>query len=93
MSRYNLEISQNSRGKACKFCSGLTALPAQKVKFEVEWAHHWLGKEFEANPVTFNQMKLGQYVSGEAQILLQCDHPTEMRATVKINAQVRLLGR
>ena len=39
-------ISQNSRGKACKFCSGLTALPAQKVKFEVEWAHHWLGKEF-----------------------------------------------
>ena len=29
-------------------------------------------------------MKLGQYVSGEAQILLQCDHPTEMRARLKL---------
>ena len=50
------------------------------MKVEVEWAHHWLGKEFEANPVMFNQMKLGHYMSGEAAILLQCDHPLEFRA-------------
>ena len=66
--------------KGVKFRSGLNALATQKVKHEVEWAHHWLGKEFEANPVSFNQMKLGHYVSGEADILLHCDRPNEFRA-------------
>ena len=78
------KLSNGSKVKGQKIRSGLTALPSHKVKFEVEWAHHWLGKEFEANPVSFNQMKLGQYVSGEAAILLHCEHPGELRARLKL---------
>ena len=64
--------------------SGLTIKNSHKVKFEVDWAHHCLGKEFEANPVPFNQMKLSQYLMGESDILLHCDKPEELRARLKL---------
>ena len=53
----------------------LALVAAHKVKVEVEWAHHWL----EANPVSFNQIKLGHYMAGESEILLHCDRPEEFR--------------
>ena len=33
--------------KAANLRSGLASVSAQKVKVEVEWAHHWLGKELK----------------------------------------------
>ena len=50
--------------KVKKLQSGLNVKVAHKVKVETEWAHHNLGREFEANPVNFNQLKLGQYMLG-----------------------------
>ena len=74
--------SKNRKLKAKK--SGLAVKSVHKILFEVEWAHHWLGKEFEANPVPFNQLKLSHYLMGEANILLVCTKPEEMRARLKL---------
>ena len=76
--------SNNSKKRMSNFKSGLASVSAQKVRVEVEWAHHWLGKEFEANPVSFNQLKLGHFMSGELEILLHCDRPVEFRARLKL---------
>ena len=46
----------------------------------MEWAHHWLGKEYDANPVAFNHIKLGHYMMGESDIILNCSKPEEIRA-------------
>ena len=70
--------------KKHKLTSGLGRQNVQKIKFEVEWAHHWLGKEFEANPIPFNQIKLGHFVMGEAEILAKCTKPEEFCARLKL---------
>ena len=54
------------------------------MRYEVEWAHHWLGKEYDANPISFNQMKIGQNIMGEADIILNCSKPEEMRARLNL---------
>ena len=64
--------------------SGLAIRSTHKTVVEVEWAHHWLGKEFEANPVPFNQLKLGHYIMGEANILLGCVKPEEFKGRLKL---------
>ena len=81
-----LQLSVNtkkSRGDQAKR-SGLTSKQPSKIRFEVEWVHHWLGKEYEANPIPFNQIKLGHYLMGEADILLRCQKPEEFRARLKL---------
>ena len=51
--------SHNScKVKHKKLQSGISVKSGQKVRYEVEWAHHWLGKEYDANPVSFNQMRV-----------------------------------
>ena len=60
--------------------SGIGVKSGQRVRYEVEWAHHWLGKEYEANPISFNQMKVGHYLMGESDIILNCSKPEEIRA-------------
>ena len=67
-----------------KMVSGLAQKLGQKVRYEVEWAHHWLGKEFDANPVAFNQLKIGQFMMGEADIILNCSKPEEIRARLRL---------
>ena len=56
----------------------------KKVIYDVEWAHHWVGKEYDANPLAFNQMKIGQYIMGEAEIVLNCSKPEEIRARLRL---------
>ena len=77
-----------SKKKNINLRSGLAPVAAHKVKMEVEWAHHWLGKEFEANPVSFNQIKLGHYMAGESEILLHCNRPEEFRARLKLMSKI-----
>ena len=76
-------MSIGSRTKKQKMVSGLAQKSAQKT-YEVEWAHHWLGKESEANPVPFNQIKLSHYMMGEANLLLVCTKPEEMCARLHL---------
>ena len=76
-------------GAKPKLQSGILVKTSHKVKYEVEWAHHWLGKEFEANPMPFNQMKLSHYMTGEADILIHCEKPEEFRSRLKL---MRRLG-
>ena len=76
---YEGESEFSHSGKKQKF-SGLVNRVTHKIKMEVEWAHHWLGKEFEVNPLPFNQIKLGQYMMGEAEILIRCNKPEEIKA-------------
>ena len=64
--------------------SGLAIKSAHRVKFEVEWAQHNLGKEFEANPISFNQMRLAHFMMGETEIILRSQNPSEMRAHLKL---------
>ena len=78
------ESLHSNHSKKQKITSGLARHNTQRVRFEVEWAHHWLGKEFEANPIQFNQIKLGHYLMGEAEILLRCTKPEEFRARLKL---------
>ena len=80
----NSNCSQISKHKKPKYKSGLATRSVHKIQFEVEWAHHWLGKEFEANPVPFNQLKLGHYIMGESNILLGCTKPEEFRGRLKL---------
>ena len=68
--------------------SGLGVKSGQRVRYQIEWAHHWLGKEFEANPVAFNQMRLGQYLMGEADIILNCAKPEEIRARLRLMCRI-----
>ena len=75
--------------KKHKFTSGMAVKTAHKIKYEVEWAHHWLGKEFQANPLQFNQIKLGHYIMGEAEILSRCTKPEEFQARLRL---MRKLG-
>lgn len=75
-------FSHNNKNR--KLTSGYGIRSGQKVRYEIEWAHHWLGKEFEANPVAFNQMKMGQYLMGESDIILNCAKPEEIRARLKL---------
>ena len=64
--------------------SGLAIQTAHKIKCEVEWAHHNLGKEFEANPLMFNQLRLAHFMMGESEIILRSQNPKEMRAHLKL---------
>ena len=75
-------------GAKRKLQSGILVKSSHKVKFEVDWAHHWLGKEFEMNPVPFNQLKLSNYMTGESDILLHCDKPEELRARLKLMRRI-----
>ena len=76
--------TSHGKGKKSKMVSGLAQKLGQKVRYEVEWAHHWLGKEFDANPVAFNQLKIGQFMMGEADIILNCSKPEEIRARLRL---------
>ena len=76
------QVSQSGVKKKLK--SGLTASSSQKVIFDIEWAHHWLGKEFDANPMDYKFISMGHYMMGEAEILLQCTKPEEFRARLKL---------
>ena len=64
------------------------ARTSQKIKYEVDWAHHWLGKEFEANPVPFGQLKLSHYITGETDILIHYDKPEEFRARLRLMRKI-----
>ena len=78
----------NVPSKSRKLQSGLTIKTAHRVRVETEWAHHNLGREFEANPVAFNQLKLGQYMLGEAEIMINCKDPVEIK--FRLNMMRRL---
>ena len=71
-----------------KLQSGLNVRVAHKVKVEIEWAHHNMGREFEANPVPFNQLKLGQYMLGEAEILLSCKNGAEINSRLMLMRKI-----
>ena len=45
-------------GAKTKLQSGLMVKTSHKIKYEVDWAHHWLGKEFEVEPFTFQSIKV-----------------------------------
>ena len=81
------KISANIGAKP-KLQSGILVKSSHKVKFEVDWAHHWLGKEYEVNPVPFNQLKLSNYITGESDILLHCDKPEELHARLKLMRRI-----
>ena len=66
----SINSQTSGKHKHRKLKSGISVKSGQKVRFEIEWAHHWLGKEFDANPVAFNQMKIGHYLMGETDIIL-----------------------
>ena len=64
--------------------SGIAVCASEKILFEIDWAHHWLGKEYEANPVKYTDLKMAQYLMGEAEILMNCSKPEELRARMKL---------
>ena len=80
----NSTVSKASSNKVKRLKSGLAVKSAHKVKFEVEWAQHNLGKEFEANPIIFNQLRPSHYMMGETEIILRSQNPKEMRARLKL---------
>ena len=89
------EVDPDSEGeyshyyhRSKKLQSGLNVKVAHKVKVETEWAHHNLGREFEANPVGYNQLKLGQYMMGEAEIILSCRNPVEKQCRLVLMKKI-----
>ena len=82
------KISINAGAKP-KLQSGIMAKVSHKVKFEVDWAHHWLGKEFEVNPIPFYQIRLSHYITEKSDIMIHCDKPKELRARLRL---MRRLG-
>ena len=84
----SINSHSSCKNKHRKLKSGIAVKSGQKVRYEVEWAHHWLGKEFDANPVAFNQMKIGYYLMGETDIILNSSKPKEMRARLKLMRKI-----
>ena len=82
ISKESINTVQNRVKRTKK--SGLMAKTSHRIKVETEWAHHNLGKEFEANPLNFNQLKVGHFVMGEAGILIRCDSPQELRSRLTL---------
>ena len=80
--------SNYSLSKVKNYKSGLGVKTGQKVRYEVEWAHHLLWKEYDANPLAFNQMKIGQYLMGEADIILNCSKPEEIRSRLRLMRRI-----
>ena len=81
-------VSLCSVNKKQKITSGLATKFTQRTVFEVQWAHHWMGKEFEVNPVPFNQIKSNHYMLGEANIMLNCTKPEEMQARLRLMSKL-----
>lgn len=88
----DIDLGDDDDGELCfkkkNLKSGLDAKANHKVRVEIEWAHNNLGREFEANPLSINQVKFEHYVTGEARLIALCDSEGERRARAKTLARL-----
>lgn len=74
--------------KSKRLQSGLEAKTAQKIRCEVDWAQHNLGREFEANSVAANQMRYEHYVLGESNIIRMCTDAVEQERRLEVMGKI-----
>lgn len=88
MSNLREEDTDGECFKKRKLQSGLELKSSHKVRTEVEWAQHNLGREFEANPISIGQMKFEHYVLGEINIIAECRNVVEVEKRVSMLAKI-----
>lgn len=74
--------------KKRKLQSGLDLKSSHKVKVEVEWAQHNMGREFEANPLSVTQMRFEHYVLGEVNIIRECKQQEQVEKRLCLLARI-----